>query len=737
MRSFVGRNMSSPQAPVRIFCLGHFRIERDGGALDAETSARTQRKPLALLKTLIALGGQNIPEQQLTDAVWPDADGDSAHSAFASALHRLRQALGADGLPLRQGRLSLSSQVLSCDFTELESLLARCERKVQTGDASGVRAAIEQALALYRGPFLEGDFDPPDILPVRERLHARLLRCTAAAGELVEKSGEGAAAVAIYQKGIEADPLAEELVQGLMRILHNLGRGSEGILAYQRFREALKAAANAEPSAETEALAAELRSAAKVANAPTNGETESRAPGPESSSRASASQERPFRLPRRRVRIFAVAAALLVGVGLAAFFGARWMLSVRDSRHASTSASIDELPSIAVLPFTNMSGDPEQEYFSDGLTDSLITDLSKLRNLIVIARQSVFTYKATPVDVRQVGRDLHVRYVLEGSVQRTADRVRINAQLVEAESGRHLWAERWDRPLSDLFDVQDEIVSRIVSELGVIIAGSERLRLLNRSTRSLAAFENYSRGFVHMRRTTRVDERIARRFFEEALEADPSFALAKVLVGWTHEHEAENQWSESPGESYEMALRIANDVIATDPDLGIAYFLASTVISDHKGDFDLSLRMNRRAVELTPNDPSSVANLGWMLSADPATAREGLALVRKGMRLDPLQAYWMYAGLSANYRMLGEYREAVDAARICVEHIPDFLPGRLQLVLALMEMGDREGARKEAQEIKRRAPNYAGDFLIKLHLDPAIRERSWGYLAELGLMKKN
>lgn len=205
---------------------------------------------------------------------------------------------------------------------------------------------------------------------------------------------------------------------------------------------------------------------------------------------------------------------------------------VRTEKAAvKASSALPDKPSIAVLPFQNMSGDPEQEYFADGLAEDIITSLSKVPKLFVIARNSTFTYKGKAVDVRQVARELGVRYVLEGSVRRSGERLRITGQLIDAATGNHVWAERYDRPLRDVFDVQDEITKEIVLALSVELTDGERALLFSRSTRSLEAWLEAIRGFDHWVEGSPKGIREARLHFERAIAIDPDYTLALAFIG--------------------------------------------------------------------------------------------------------------------------------------------------------------------------------------------------------------
>src|SRR5207249_9810095 len=195
---------------------------------------------------------------------------------------------------------------------------------------------------------------------------------------------------------------------------------------------------------------------------------------------------------------------------------------------------LPDKPSIVVLPFVNMSNDPDQEYFSDGLTEDLTSDLSKISSLFVIARNSAFTYKGKAVKVQDVSKELGVRYVLEGSVRRADDQVRITAQLIDATTGGHLWSERYDRPLKNLFALQDEIVQKIVTTLKLQLTLWEQGILVRKTTDNLEAYDYYLRGVEYVYRTTKEANAQARQMYEKAIELDPQYAVAYVALGWTY-----------------------------------------------------------------------------------------------------------------------------------------------------------------------------------------------------------
>ncbi|MBI3303901.1 MAG: guanylyl cyclase, partial [Deltaproteobacteria bacterium] len=282
---------------------------------------------------------------------------------------------------------------------------------------------------------------------------------------------------------------------------------------------------------------------------------------------------------KRRVgtahRAWAVVAglALTVGVIVTMRYLALPPLSPQSSSlspQAEPALPLPDKPSIAVLPFTNMSSDPEQEYFSDGITEDLITDLSRLSGLFVIARNSVFFYKGKAVKVEEISRELGVRYVLEGSVRKADNRVRITAQLVDATTGHHLWVERYDRPLKDIFALQDEIVQKIVTTLKLQLMLWEQGILVRKRTDNLEAYDYFLRGWAYYLRFTKEAHAQARQMFEKALELDPEYAVVYAWLGDAHWMEWANQWSQDP-QNLERAFELAQRAAALDDSLPDAH----------------------------------------------------------------------------------------------------------------------------------------------------------------------
>jgi adenylate cyclase len=325
---------------------------------------------------------------------------------------------------------------------------------------------------------------------------------------------------------------------------------------------------------------------------------------------------------RRSVRRLSWRQGALAVVGLLLLLGGGvtvWQLAFRTPAPAgvipieqAAALALPDKPSIAVLPFDNMSGDPEQEYFSDGMTEDLITDLSKLSGLFVIARNSVFTYKGKAVKPGQVSWELGVRYVLEGSVRRAGDRVRITAQLVEATTGYHRWVERYDRDLKDIFAVQEEIARKIVAALAVQLTAGEQARLGHKYTENLEAYDHFLRGGEYLARFTPETNVQARQLFEQAIVLDPGFALVYASLSVTYERAWGLQWSQDP-QTLERAFALAQQALALDGTLPAAHVVLGNAYWQ-KQQPEQAIAEMERAIALAPNNADGYANLAKILN---------------------------------------------------------------------------------------------------------------------------
>ena len=366
----------------------------------------------------------------------------------------------------------------------------------------------------------------------------------------------------------------------------------------------------------------------------------------------------------------------------------------------STTPAIERplnLPAIAVLPFDNMSGDPGQDYFSDGITEDLINDLSRVSGLFVIARNSVFTYKGQPVKVQDVGRELGVGYVLEGSVRKAGERVRINAQLVNTSDGRHIWANRYDRDLTDVFAVQDNVVREIVSALAVRLTTSEEERL-NRSAKvNPEAYDLLLRGLARFRRFTRDDNRLAREFFERALEHDPDFARAHADVAWSHALDAGFDWSDDAQRSLQLALDSIDSAIAIDDTVPQIHMALANIHRRQRRFLD-SLAAARRVIELDPNYADGYAQLANSLIAD-GQPHEAIDAIDTAIRLNPRNPFFFQLILGRAKFQLGEFEEAAAFIEKSVERNPEFVPARIYLAATYGHLNRLEDAAWQVEEV--------------------------------------
>jgi adenylate cyclase len=368
--------------------------------------------------------------------------------------------------------------------------------------------------------------------------------------------------------------------------------------------------------------------------------------------------------------------------------------------------SVPEKPSIAVLAFTNMSGDPEQEYFSDGLSEDIITDLSKFSNLDVIARNSSFTYKGKPVDVKQIGRELAVRYVLEGSVRRAGNRIRVTGQLIDSLSGTHIWADRFDRDLTDIFAVQDELTREIIGALRLKLTDSEKARVGSGGTQNVEAHDLFLKGrellFANKRDRNTFEQCI--ECFRGALELDSNYAAAYAGLGMAHVHDFQNHWSESAETSLDKAESLVNESIAKDDNDPFAHYVASVVYT-WKRDHEWAAREVDRALALNPN--FALANNArafvHIYAGEPLRA---LPLIEKAIRLDPAQQLYRHF-LGTAYFVAGNYETAAAVFKDRIAVVPNTDLSRSFLASALGHLGQLDEARRIWDELKEINPRYS------------------------------
>jgi len=368
---------------------------------------------------------------------------------------------------------------------------------------------------------------------------------------------------------------------------------------------------------------------------------------------------------------------------------------------ATKEGVVNENPSIIVLPFINMSGDTDQEYFSDGLTEDLITDLSKISNLFVIARNSAFTYKGKAVNVQEIGREMGVKYALEGSVRKAGQRVRITAQLIDTASGGHIWADRYDRNMDDIFALQDDVTQQIVSVLAVKVGEGEEKRIYHRDTDNVVAYDYFLRGLEHYNRFSKETNVKARALFEKAIDLDNTYSMAYAKYGWTYLTEWMMGWTDDK-RCLQRALELAIKAISIGDKVGSSYCLL--------GNAYLWKKQNDKAIALydefesmnygTAEAMSDFANI-LNFSGKP---EEAIRLVEKAMRLDPLFPAFNQFNLGHSQYLVGKFDAAITTLREALVENADFFPARFFLAATYMALGRVEEAREEMDIVIQKSP---------------------------------
>jgi adenylate cyclase len=363
---------------------------------------------------------------------------------------------------------------------------------------------------------------------------------------------------------------------------------------------------------------------------------------------------------------------------------------------------LPDKPSIAVLPFKNMSGDAEQEHFADGMTEDLITSLSRLPELIVIASTSTFAYKGQAVDIRHVGQDLGVRHVLEGSIRKNGDHIRITAQLIDAQSGDHVWADRYDRKLEGIFDVQDEISYKICVELNTRLIKGEWITI---GTKNVKAWELLMQALPLLDSLVRDDALAARPLLEQAIAIDENYSDAWTMFGYMHWEESVWNWCIDPEKSMQVALESAQKAIAADPKCPGGYELLSH-INLSRGELDQAIAMGQKAYDLAPGSSDVMAAFADLL-IESGRVNEGLRLIKKAFRYSPFPPAWYLMLLGIGFHLSGSNDKASHALKLAIEREPRSHFPRLWLASALVELQKPDEASSLVGEVIEIEPQFS------------------------------
>ena len=363
-------------------------------------------------------------------------------------------------------------------------------------------------------------------------------------------------------------------------------------------------------------------------------------------------------------------------------------------------------PSIAVLPFTNMSGDPSQDFFSDGLTEQVINGLCKVPHLFVIARNSSFAYKGRSVSIKQIAQELGVRYILEGSVQKADDRVRITAQLIDAATDYHMWSKNYDRDLGDIFSLQDEITIQLISEMEINLTAGEQARLWTTDKPSnIEAYDNHTRGNDCLFRYTEKYNKQAQLYYNEAIRLDNTWAWPRINLGYSHIIDFMFGWSDSPLESFEEAEKNAQKALSLNDSLDQVHSLMGTIYL-LKRKYDKAIQKGELAIKLNPNGAMAHAQLGVMLYYT-GKVKPAVALLERAFRLDPTPPLHYYVSLSLAYWLNKDYEKAINTSEKALKVKPDAHLPFIFLTMSYTALNLSKEAGKCTREILRINPNYS------------------------------
>jgi adenylate cyclase len=432
--------------------------------------------------------------------------------------------------------------------------------------------------------------------------------------------------------------------------------------------------------------------------------------------------------------IFLLLAAAIAVLGIGFYYWVAMHARSLSGKPAQSSAQFQPLSqraSIAVLPFKNLSGDSEQEYFSDGITNDIITDLSRFRNLLVIASNTVFMYKGQTVSIQDVGRELGVRYVLAGSVQKAGDSVRINAQLIDAATGTHVWADRYNREYRDIFKLQGDIVQAIVTKLAIKTFQYEQARAMRKNPQNLQAYDYLLRGYAHYHQRTRAAYAMAREMFSKAVALDPYYAAAYVGSGLLEYGKVAYGWTEFPDKALTNAFAFGQKALKLDESNAAAHSLLSSVYT-FQNKYDLAIQEAERAIELNPNDSGSFNELGWALLWS-GRLEAAIAALEMSLRLDSssLRNSWWHLGIA--YYLKERYEEALNILVKGQIKRPNFAGYQIALAATYARLGRAEEAARAAAALRRLDPFFEVDSFGTGFRQPAHREAIAAGLRAAGL----
>jgi len=436
---------------------------------------------------------------------------------------------------------------------------------------------------------------------------------------------------------------------------------------------------------------------------------------------------------KSRYIAFGALGLIILAVGIFVIWNNYFRAKIEPASVEKMAYPLPDKPSIAVLPLINLSGDPEQEYLSDGFTEDIITTLAKMPRMFVIARESSFTYKGKSVKTQEVGRDLGVRYVLEGSIQKFGERIRITAQLIDATNGHHLWAEKYDRNLTDIFALKDEITKEIAIALEIKLTEGEWLPGWMGITNNFDAWLKVKQSLEHFRRFTPDDNILSRKKAKEALNLDPNYTGAMQMVAWTLLMDGLFGTSKTPDISIEQAFELAQKAVDKGDDDAGAHYLIGYVHSQ-RGQFENAVSELEIARDLFPNSAEINAGLGMVL-VNAGRPVEAIPVFKKAMSLNPIPPSWYFANLGDAYRNTEQYEKATLEYKKAIQQQPDHMFAHLGLAVCYVRLNRQEDANAEAAEVLRINPKFSVERLSKnlQFKDQAAKQRHIDGMRKAGL----
>lgn len=645
------------------------------------------RKTRALLAYLAINANRPHPRERLMALLWGDRDDKQARQSLnhaLAAIRKLAESAGTDLLESDGETVSLDSDALTSDAVRLRAL---------------VDSRPEEAAALYEGPFLDG-FSLPDpgfdewLVATRSEFYA--LACDAL--EAASKTQEPKAAINGLKRLLTLDPLREDVHRQLMERLYRSGDRMGALRQYQLCVDVLKHELNVEPEVATRALYEEVKGgdgAGVLAVTETSPkQTEITPPS---------SPEPQRRLAKFRWQTL-VAAVVILAVGGGTVV---WLISRAGPGGAATGAGLSrgqlDKPTLAVLPFLNLSGDKKQDYFSDGMTEDLLTDLSKISALRVISRTSTFAYKTKSLDIRKVAREMGVTHIVEGSVRKVGGRVRITAQLIEAKTGAHLWAERYDRTLSDIFALQDEVRGKIVSALAVKLASAEKKKFARKGTESIEAYDLFLKGRYQESPFTREGNKAAIDYYRKAIEIDPYYARAYARLANMYDFKVRFGWSNDVAGDRTKAIGYAQKALDLDDTFPFAHWTMGRIVSRHGTEGIKSqreaIKSEERAIALNPNYADAYAFVAE-LYVGVGEPEKAVAAIDRAMKLNPKYPFWYLMNRAIIRYMQSDYTNAVADLEKAVKRQPTAIFLRWWLAAAYAEAGRTDDAAWQVEEMK-------------------------------------